>query len=112
MTAPPQQQAQLTLFHCLGCIAAVTGAAAGSLWGVREYGVWGAALGVPVGMVAGVVGLWALIVGCVLTVAPITILFNYGPRKLWEFVRGRWEPPDWQPITPPADGDQPNSSGG
>lgn len=90
----------------------VVGAAAGAMWGGREYGVWGAVLGVPAGIVAGVVALWAFVVVCVVTVVPSVILFTHGPRKLWEFIRGRWEPPDWRPLTPPADGDRPNSSGG
>jgi hypothetical protein len=102
----------VTLFDCLGCLAALQGAVAGALGGWWKYGWLGAVIGLPVGAVAGLIALTALWVGCIVIVLPIAILWTDGPRGLWDFVRGRWVPPVDRPQPPPAPPTDTNSSAG
>lgn len=109
MSAPaPQQSDQWNAFDTIGCLGVVTGAATGATWGAMQYGFWGAVIGFPVGLVAGAVAGWALMILFAVTVVPGLILFGYGPRRLWEFVCGRWEPPE---RLFPSRADQPSSTG-
>ena len=109
MTPPfPRAPArEVPLPECLTCLSVVSGAAVCAVWGGWKYGWRGAVLGLPAGVVLGPL---ALLVWCgvvYVTIVPLGILFTEGPRGLWEFVRGRWVPPNERPGSNPT-----NESGG
>ena len=104
MSAPDQPPRNLTLVELLGCLAGVTGAIGGATWGALNYGFWGLVLGAPIGLMAGVVCAWVLMIGGFVVLFSLAVLINYGPRKFWEFIRGRWEPPTGaDEPTPPGE---------
>ncbi|MBN9119364.1 MAG: hypothetical protein J0I06_09415 [Planctomycetes bacterium] len=103
LPAGPSRQASLV--DCLSCLSVVVGASAGATWGGLKYGWLGGVLGLPAGAVLGVFAMIAVVVASALVLLPLVILFTEGPRGLWEFVRGRWEPPGAQPGGHPAPDD-------
>src|SRR5215510_1270425 len=73
----------------LGCVFAgvfylggPTGAITGAIVGYSEFGILGGVLGVPVGFVAGIVGLWLVVCAVVFVWMSGWAVYRRGPRGL------------------------------
>ena len=104
---PPAPDRQVSLFDCLTCVSVALGAGVCATWGGLRYGWLGAVLGLPAGVILGPIALVVLWVVLFVLIVPGVILFTEGPRGVWEFVRGRWVPPNERPGA-----NQTNESGG
>ncbi|MDB5307712.1 MAG: hypothetical protein JWO38_1914 [Gemmataceae bacterium] len=80
----------LTLIECLTGLGCLLGAGLGCTWGAGRYGVVGALVGLPAGMVVGLImavaGMVAL-AAVMVAVLAVRALIVGGPKGLMEFLR-------------------------